>query len=457
MAPVTRLVRMSCAVLVILMLASGAAWALDRAVVGQKILIKRASSGKEKLVVFLKDPALLFPAIGGADDPSASGMLIELLPGNGDPTAAFIMPPGLGRPGWTPKDRNTDSYKFVNRDAPDGISEVRVASLREGRLLKIVATRTGLALASRALSVGVRVTTGALRNCALFTTPTIQRDEAGLFKARKAPPPVDCQTATLLGQAGPPVCGDGIITGPEECDGPGTCAVGGDGCAAPGAVSECTCCPGPCPVECGDGIINGSEECDGPNSCPGQPVGLDQCVLAGAPNECTCCSDTCPFQSGGCCQPSVFIPEAGACGGVCIPSTCTPPFSCGPGAQCLPDESCCVPAGTGCYLSIFNMGLLSCCPGSTCGKPDVIGLACCLPEGGACASDAECCSDSCNSGGTCDACLANGAACTDSLRCCSLDCGTSGTCECLPAGNGCLLSAQCCSGSCDETTRTCDP
>ncbi len=453
----TGLARMFLAVVAILTLALGDAWALDRAVVGQKIIIKRTSSGKEKVVVLLKDPTLLFPTIGGADDPSTSGMLLELLPGNGESTAVFIMPSGLGKPGWTTKISKADRYKFVNREAPDGISEVRVALLKEGRLVKIVATRTGLALAAPQLSVGVRITTGSLRNCALFNTPTIQRDEAGLFKARKAPPAVDCQTATLRGLASTPVCGDGIITGPEECDGPGTCAVGGDECAAPGAVNECTCCPGPCPVGCGDGIVNGSEECDGPNSCSSQPLGLDQCVVSGAPNECTCCSDACPFHSGGCCQPSIFIPAVGPCGGVCIPNTCAPPFSCGPGAQCLPDESCCVPAGAGCFLSIFNTGLLSCCPGATCGKPDAIGLACCLPEGGTCASDTECCSDSCGAGGTCAPCLANGAACTDSLRCCSLDCGASGTCECLAAGNSCLLSVQCCSGSCDETSRTCDP
>jgi hypothetical protein len=108
------------------------------------------------------------------DDPSTVGVLVEIFPGNGDATASFTMPPVLGQTGWTAKMTGKgDRYKFVNRDAPDGISEVRVALLREGRLLKMVAKRTGLALAAPQQSVGVRVTTGALRNCALFDAPTI--------------------------------------------------------------------------------------------------------------------------------------------------------------------------------------------------------------------------------------------------------------------------------------------
>ena len=70
-----------------------------------------------------------------------------------------------------------------------------------------------------------------------------------------------------------PVCGDGIITSPEECDGnSGTCPAFGL-CQA-----DCTC-----PPVCGDNVLDPGEECDnvgiGGNdaACPG----LCQ-------NDCTC-------------------------------------------------------------------------------------------------------------------------------------------------------------------------
>ncbi len=409
----TRLARIVLTAVAILTLTSDAAWALDRAIFGQKMIVKRSSSGKEKLIVFLKDQSLLFPAIGGADDPSSAGMLIELFPGNGGSTASFLMPTGLGKPGWTTKDANFDSYKFVNRDAPDGISEIRVALLRQGKLLKIVAKRTGLDLATPQQSVGVRITTGSLRNCALFTGLTIQRDEPGLFKARKAPPPLGCDTETLLQL--PPACGDGIVNGSEECDGPGTCT----------------------------------------NPVPG----IYECTAVGAPDECTCCSDNCPAQTGGCCQPSIIIPEAGSCGGTCISTTCAPPFNCSGNAQCLPDESCCSPAGEGCFIATIMLPITPCCPGTVCGAPFAGGLAfnCCHPGAGPCTSDADCCSDACGVDGTCDPCSENGTACTGDIECCSRNCGASGTCECGGTGTRCFSSSHCCSGSCNPNTLACDP
>ena len=55
-----------------------------------------------------------------------------------------------------------------------------------------------------------------------------------------------------------PVCGDGIITPPEECDDGGTIA--GDGCS-PVCTIEHTLVPG----ICGDGVLNENEQCDDRN------------------------------------------------------------------------------------------------------------------------------------------------------------------------------------------------
>ena len=47
--------------------ASGAA---DQAIHASKLMLKRSSSGRERLTFVSKDPAFLFAAIGGPDDPS---------------------------------------------------------------------------------------------------------------------------------------------------------------------------------------------------------------------------------------------------------------------------------------------------------------------------------------------------------------------------------------------------
>jgi hypothetical protein len=71
----TRVVGIAIALLMVAGFAIDPALALDQPVFGQKLVIKRAASGKDKLVVLLKDPTLIFPTIGGADDPSTVGML----------------------------------------------------------------------------------------------------------------------------------------------------------------------------------------------------------------------------------------------------------------------------------------------------------------------------------------------------------------------------------------------
>jgi hypothetical protein len=75
----------------------------------------------------------------------------------------------------------------------------------------------------------------------------------------------------------------------------------------------------------------------------------------------------------------------------------------------------------------------------------------CLPNGGSCEADSECCSRICESG-TCAACRSNGGSCGP---CCSGFCSGS-ICACRPQGFGCSSTAECCSGlSCDPISHSC--
>ena len=73
----------------------------------------------------------------------------------------------------------------------------------------------------------------------------------------------DSAPAVAEVRVGPPICGDGVINGGEECDDLGTAA--GDGCSATCTVEdgwECDGEPSVCAPICGDGLIEGAEECD---------------------------------------------------------------------------------------------------------------------------------------------------------------------------------------------------
>src|SRR5262249_35644851 len=52
------------------LVAASVSAAADRGIAGTKLVLQRSAAGHEKLVFVSKDPGLLFPAIGSADDPS---------------------------------------------------------------------------------------------------------------------------------------------------------------------------------------------------------------------------------------------------------------------------------------------------------------------------------------------------------------------------------------------------
>ncbi len=352
----TRILAQIAALAVVSLVGSAAfAQTTDQPLAGTKIVVKRASSGKETLNVVLKDPALLFPLFDELGDPTISGLTIELF-GAGGERATLAVPAGIGKPGWKRVGGNLNRYVFKNPEAPGGVSEVATIVIRQGRGLQLKAKRTGLTLAGPQGSVGVRVTTGELRNCALFGAATISTDEGGRFIAKDAPASAltSCATGSLGGVV---QCGDGVVDAPsEECDGPGSCSTvfGNIDCMPPGVPGECTCCGG----QCGD--------------------------------------------VAGCCGPGIRpVPAPGPCNESCISTSCESPWTCSPGYDCV-GGGCCGTAGAFCVNTLFNI-TMPCCAGKVCGR--FVGQffgACCVPNGGACATNTDCCSNVCGVGGTCD-------------------------------------------------------
>jgi cysteine-rich repeat protein len=165
----------------------------DQPISGLKAVLKRAPSGSEKAVFVSKDAGFLFPTPNGANDPRTVGAVVELLSGN-EGNATFTLPES----NWQPNNAGT-AFKFVNKFAPSGPSPVKVSVLKQGKVLKVVARDSGLPLDTTVDRLAVRVRTGLVRNCALFESGTVIRDEANKFIAKKAPAPAipDCSDASL--------------------------------------------------------------------------------------------------------------------------------------------------------------------------------------------------------------------------------------------------------------------
>ena len=358
--------------------------ALDRSIGAVKLSLTRSSSGAERLTFASRDANVLFPALGGADDPSGVGATITLVSPL-EPPVSLLIPQGVGSPGWRLTDRTLDAYKFSNGAAPGGPSVVRRVTLREQRGLKIVAREVGLALAAAQGSVGIRITTGSLRSCALFDGSSIVVDKPGRFVARGAiATGADCGDFSL-GATG---CGDGDIGAGEECD--GTNIDGGPfniGCFPPGSSNEChfcgatacryplgvefpccdsskTCvvlgpnggeCRGPEDAVCGNGAVEPGEQCE----LPFFPCSDGGCFPPGDPHGCQCCGNT---DGSFCYDGTVFSPQVLCCPGF----TCAHYTPQGAGGAFGLGEcaSTCAPNGTEC-----GANGLSCCTG-TCVQPD---------------------------------------------------------------------------------------
>jgi hypothetical protein len=352
----------------VLCLLPGPAHAVDRPISGKSLRIVSTASGA-RLAFLSRDPSFLFPAIGGADDPatgSPGGIVVEIFAPT-EPTQTVSAPPGVGNPGWKVVDGANDSFTYRG-----GAPSLRKALLREARLIKLSSDDAGLSLAAPLGRVAIRITTGSLRNCAVFDASTVVRDQPGRFVARDASAAglSDCSDASLLGQApcggSEPAC-DGTCAAGEECVG----LVGGLG-----TVESCVCTPigtTPCGAggaTCEEGACPAGEECQSVDPYLMEPF-------------CTCIDPNVLCGDG---QPGGYCPPDSTCQAVpggqftCVPISCSGPYptcggTCGAGMNCVP-----VTVGEG------GPGLCVCatpeneCEGLMCG-----GLSC--PAGESCTLD----------------------------------------------------------------------
>jgi hypothetical protein len=307
-------------------LLAGRAHAVDRPIDAVRLLLKKTPT-KETVLFVSRDPNFLFPPVGSADDPATGtpgGVVVELFSVN-EGAASLGVPAGAG---WTVKEGNTDAFKFVNRQAPSGGSPVRLAILKEGRLLRVVAGATGLPLAGPQGAVGIRVVTGTRRSCALFDAATIRKDEAGRFLAKGA-------VASSLTD-----CAD-VSLGGTTTTTTSTTATTSTSTTQP---QPCGVIPDPYEPTCG-GTCPPGETCTGELSgqlvpeCKCNPVGVTACIGSGYP----LCGGVC--SEGRQCQAFHILPGA------------TPEFS---GCACVDTSSSCDhPAG-----SCFGVGV--CPPGEVC-------------------------------------------------------------------------------------------
>jgi hypothetical protein len=356
-------VRSLTAAFVLSLSVSAAAYATDRPIDGQRLVLKQVGGGT-KLIFVSRDPIFLFPAIGGVDDPATVGATIDLF-SQSEGQASLAVPGGAGDPGWTASSGPTPSHRFRNGDAPGRISAVRVAVLREGKVLKLVAKNAGLPLAVAQGAVGIRITTGTLRSCARFTGSAIRKDVGGAFIGSHAAVGglSDCSDDSLNGLPSPcaasqsPACN-------APCPGDGVCLPTLNGCTCVSANSPCgdtePACNGTCPsgeacAAVGPGLFP---------QCVCLPEGSTPCGDPGAP----VCGGACP--SGTSCKPVRSAPIFGGTLGC----DCAPPGPCGQGGADCPNGFACSPLNPSAICSPIECGGSPAYP--TCGGTCVTGAAC---------------------------------------------------------------------------------
>jgi hypothetical protein len=313
--------------------AATSAAAVDRPVDATKLVLKRTPT-RETLTFVTRDPDFLFPAANSADDPAIGnpgGMRVDLFSVN-EGSASLVAPPGAGKPGWLLKDSQIPQFRFQNADAPGGSSPVRLAILKQARVLKVDARLAGLPLAGPQGAVGIRIVTGTLRTCALFGPATIKRDEPGRFVARNALAAsiTDCSDVSLGGPTPSTTTTSTTLPGCQLIDDPfeptcgGACPPG-EQCVGgfDATISiECTCIPddavaclGSGYPTCG-GVCSGGRVCQAFHVLPGEVPEISSCACVDPGNTCDDPPGTC-FAVGVCPPGEVcqgLGPPTSACG-----------------------------------------------------------------------------------------------------------------------------------------------
>ncbi len=137
----------------------------------------------------------------------------------------------------------------------------------------------------------------------------------------------------LLFDVIPPVCGDAVVNGTDECDGT---ALAGQTCITQGFGSGTLTCDASCAFDtsgcaapfCGDTFVNGTEDCDG------SALGGATCISEGFAGGTLSCNASCAFNTAGCtaagCGNSIL--EIGEdCEGAALGCTACELFTCAPG------------------------------------------------------------------------------------------------------------------------------
>jgi hypothetical protein len=343
----------------------------DRPIDGRALKITQTATGA-RLVFVSRDPSLLFPAAGSADDPatgSPAGAVVEIF-AQSEPSQSLSAPAGLGNPGWKVQTGANESYVYRSPTPA-----VRKIVLREDKLLKLLSDDAGLALTAPLGAVAIRFTTGSLRNCAVFPAATVRRDEAGRFVARDASASAlsDCSDASLLAPLGLDCDSKGDY---PTCGGP--CPEGSSCQTGPGDTCACVAPPQPCGAtepSC-SGVCPSGEECvgilDGPpfgSSCVCTPIGVTPC---GAVDPQVCDNGV------GACPPDETCQFFRVDVGIYICACFDPNQPCGNGPGSCPGDSQCepVPTGNGYYTCVptFCGGAYPTCGGACSGGKSCVPL-----------------------------------------------------------------------------------
>jgi hypothetical protein len=122
------------------------AWALELGVSGRKLIVldKLAAASKAKIVFVSADQTAGITK-GAGTDVADIEVAFEYRYGNGGAAGMFVVPAGASAggaaPGW--KVNRATVAKYVNKTAPGGPTGVKVAAIKPGKLLKLVAKSTG--------------------------------------------------------------------------------------------------------------------------------------------------------------------------------------------------------------------------------------------------------------------------------------------------------------------------
>ncbi len=279
----------------------GTARAADHLQEASKLAL-RVTPQRSSLVWMSTSPLPALPV----SSPTSVGAALAITAASGE-QATFHLPAS----GWQVNAAGT-AYRFRGGALPGGPPSVKLATLKEGRRLKVAAKASGLSLDEPAQgTVSVQLGIGADVYCSTCTTP--QQDEPGRYLARLCSAPAACPQE---------LCGNGVVEASEVCDAPD-----------PGVCDDV---PLPVPVTCG---------------------------VPGAPHECECCFvDGClillpdPVLDS-CCgnETCIDTTHAGQVrGGVCVPPSCTSPSECAAALFDCVDGTCCTRAGELCSLPFLS-------------------------------------------------------------------------------------------------------